>query len=368
MTVMPWYRCLQEKDLDTPCLLVYPDRIAENISRMIQMAGDVSRLRPHIKTHKTAEIITMQMDMGIHKFKCATIAEAELLAKCGAGDVLLAMQPVGTNIKDFLALSAKYPHTLFSALVDNAPSLREMADMASAHNTKVSLWMDINNGMDRTGIEPDEKALRLYLHMVQNPHIIEKGLHVYDGHLHTSDPHVRKKECDLAFEKVRQLCSELERKGTTPPCIIAGGTPTFPFHATRAGVETSPGTPLLWDAGYHDSFPDLDFLPAAVLASRVVSKPRQGLVCFDLGHKSVASEMPLPRVHFLSLEGVEQVSQSEEHLVVRPTNAEEVNIGDIHYAIPRHICPTVAKYPVLLPLVKNGRSGEWKVAARDHRL
>jgi D-serine deaminase-like pyridoxal phosphate-dependent protein len=335
---------------------------------MIRMAGHVSRLRPHIKTHKTAEIIMLQLEQGIHKFKCATIAEAELLAQCGAQDVLLALQPVEANVGAFFALMGRYPKTLFSTLVDNGHSLQEMASMAAAQGTTVSLWMDINNGMDRTGIEPNERATALYTSMAAHPHVVEKGFHVYDGHLHGSDPLQRKIACDLAFEKVLQLKNALKKKGLAPSTIVAGGTPTFPIHAQREGVETSPGTPLLWDAGYGNSFLDLDFLPAAVLATRVISKPKSDLVCFDLGHKLVASEMPLPRVRFLSLEGDEQLSQSEEHLVIRHPRAQEMAVGDLHYAIPMHICPTVAKYPTLLPVVKNEIVGQWKVAARDHRL
>ena len=75
--------------------MVYPDRIEKNIQLMVEMTGTPEQLRPHIKTHKTKEIIEMQMAYEIHKFKCATIAEAELLGQCGAKDILVAIQPVG---------------------------------------------------------------------------------------------------------------------------------------------------------------------------------------------------------------------------------------------------------------------------------
>jgi len=83
--------------------------------------------------------------------------------------------------------------------------------------------------------------------------------------------------------------------------IIAGGIPTFPIHSKRKNVVVSPGTPLLWDQGYTNLFPDLNFRPAAVLLSRIISKPNSNLICFDLGHKSVASEMQFPRVEFLNI-------------------------------------------------------------------
>src|SRR3982751_4513709 len=93
-----WYRVSNVDDVASPALLVYPDRVEENIRRMIRIAGGVERLRPHMKTNKLPEVIRMQMDQGITKFKCATIAEAEMVAGCGAPDVLLAYQPVGPNI------------------------------------------------------------------------------------------------------------------------------------------------------------------------------------------------------------------------------------------------------------------------------
>ena len=78
-----WYRIDNTESVISPSLLVYPDRIEENIHRMIDIAGGTEFLRPHIKTYKIAEIIQLQLKHGIQKFKCATITEAELLAESG---------------------------------------------------------------------------------------------------------------------------------------------------------------------------------------------------------------------------------------------------------------------------------------------
>ena len=82
-----WFEISNAGDVPSPALLLYPDRIRENIRRMIRVAGGTSRLRPHIKTHKLAELVRMQIEEGINKFKCATIAEAEMAAGAGAKDV-----------------------------------------------------------------------------------------------------------------------------------------------------------------------------------------------------------------------------------------------------------------------------------------
>lgn len=315
-----------------------------------------------------AQLIEMQLKAGIEKFKCATIAEAELLAKTGAKDILLAFQPSGPHIARFFELIRTYPKAHFSTLVDNAHTIMAIAAMATSNNSKVSLWLDINNGMNRTGTLPNSAAVSLYEKIDSNANLKARGLHVYDGHIRDSDIKLRKKRCDKAFETVFQLKKEIEKLGMTVPTLVAGGSPTFPIHCKRPNVEASPGTTLLWDHHYGSILPDLDFVPAAVLMTRVISKPKEGYLCLDLGHKSVAPEMPLPRVKFLNAEGFEQLGQSEEHLVIATEKEEQYKVGDILYAIPYHICPTVAKYSTVTAIEHPKKPTEWAVAARNHKI
>ena len=152
------------------------------------------------------------------------------------------------------------------------------------------------------------------------------------------------------------------------PLLVAGGSPTFPFHARETDRQCSPGTTVLWDFGYGDKFLDLPFLPAAVLLTRVISKPGPNRLCLDLGHKAVAAENPHPRVRFLELPDAPAISQSEEHLVIETPRAAEFAVGDTLHGIPRHICPTVALYSEAT-LVRAGAAVErWPIAARARRL
>ena len=203
---------------------------------------------------------------------------------------------------------------------------------------------------------------------MQHPSLRAIGLHAYDGHIRNPDFAERKKECDKAFEAVAQMKDKLQKEGLPVEEVIAGGSPSFPIHAKREGVIASPGTTLLWDARYGESFPEMDFQVAAVLLTRVVSKPADDIICLDLGHKSVAPEMDFPRVRLPELKNSEQVGQSEEHLVVRTKSAVEIPVGAVYYAIPMHICPTVAKYPEVITVSDGKVTGEWKVAARDHHI
>jgi len=362
-----WYEINNPQGVISPSLLVYPDRIKKNIEMMIKIAVGTEFLRPHIKTHKIAEIVHLQLDYGITKFKCATIAEAELLAKCGVVDILLAMQPVGMNIVRFFELIQQYTDSKFSTIVDNSHSINEISEFAFTKGIVIPIWLDINNGMNRTGIQPTSKAVELYKSIEDNPNLMAKGLHVYDGHIHESNFKLRKEICDKDFEPVLKLKDDLEKIGIKIKTVVAGGTPTFPIHITRGGVETSPGTPLLWDQGYTSLYPDLKFLSAAVLIARIISKPALNLICFDLGHKSVASEMKLPRVQFLGENNFKQISQSEEHLVVECSESEKYTVGDVFYVIPIHICPTVIKYKNVLTVVNGNVTDSWEVAARDYQ-
>ena len=160
----------------------------------------------------------------------------------------------------------------------------------------------------------------------------------------------------------------IQEAGLPIPRIVAGGTPTFPFFAELPGIECSPGTTVLWDFGQPRNNPDLDFLNAAVLLTRVVSKPAPNRLCLDLGHKAVASEMPHPRVQLFGLEDAAFVTHSEEHLVVETSRAAEFAVGQVIYGLPRHVCPTVALHNEVF-VVRDGRAGEtWPVTARARKI
>ncbi len=370
-----WHKVVNVRDVASPALLVYPNRIEENIRRMIQIAGGTERLRPHVKTHKLAEVVRMQMEQGIARFKCATVAEAEMTAGCGAKDVLLAYQPVGPNAERLIQLAKTFPNTNFSAIADDAEVLRHLSATASDAGIEIGVLLDIDCGMHRTGIAPGEKAVELYQLIENLPALKAAGLHAYDGHIHERELSARVKSCEAAFAPVDALRKHLGDHLAPGPAskpsivnVIAGGTPTFPIHSRRNDVQCSPGTCILWDAGYANRLPDMSFLPAALLLTRVVSKPGANRLCLDLGHKAVASENPHPRVQFLDLPNAKAVMHSEEHLVVETSRADEFPVGAPLYGIPWHICPTVALHSEAV-VVRNGQAQvQWTIRARARKL
>jgi D-serine deaminase-like pyridoxal phosphate-dependent protein len=363
-----WYQVNDTNEITSPSLLVYPDRIEANIKQLITITGSVDKLRPHVKTHKMSEIINLQIKYGIYKFKCATISETEMVASCGASDILLAIQPVGPNIDRFFKLKQAFPKIKIACIADNEDIIIKLSDMARKTGLETHVWLDINNGMNRTGVIPGEKASRLFKRIIDSPMLVAEGLHVYDGHLHEPDFALRQSKCNDAFISVMSLIEELESDGISPVKIIAGGTPTFPIHAQREEVETSPGTLILWDWGYSSSFTDMNFLHAAVSLTRIISKPGKDLLCLDLGHKAVASEMPQPRIHIMNLEKYTILNQNEEHMVIRTVEAGKYKTGDVLYAIPWHICPTVDRHDTVYVIQNHMATGQWTVDARKRKI
>jgi D-serine deaminase-like pyridoxal phosphate-dependent protein len=312
-----------------------------------------------------AEVVRLMMDEGITKFKCATIAEAEMLGMEGTANVLLAYQPVGPKINRLVQLVKTYPGTTYSCLVDNLASAQSIGQIFTTAGRKVDVFIDLNVGMNRTGIVPDQTALELYLACEKIHGISPVGLHAYDGHLRDTDYSIRKEKCNIAFNAVTDLADQLVILGKESPILVAGGSPTFPIHAQREGVECSPGTFIFWDWGYSTILPEQEFQFAALVITRVISKIDHQTLCLDLGHKSIAAENPLPRVHFLNAPDAKPIGQSEEHLVVEVPNSADFQMGDVFYGIPVHICPTCALYEQAHVVENNTAKETWKVIARN---
>ncbi len=363
-----WMRLADEAAVTSPSLLIFPDRVEENLRRMIAITGGPARLRPHVKTHKLPQIVAMQVALGVTKCKCATIAEAEMVARAGATDVLVAAQLVGPNVARLLALIRAFPGVKFATIADEPGVVAALDRGAREAGTTIEVLLDLDVGMGRTGIAPGPAAVELDRAIVAAPGLRAGGLHAYDGHLRQSALAERSAAAADGIARTDALRAELVRLGLPVPRVVAGGTPTFPIHARRPDVECSPGTCVLWDASYRAQVPDLDFQNAAVLFTRVISRPGANRLCLDLGHKAVASEMPHPRVVFPALPDARALTHSEEHLVIETTRAAEFPVGTAIYGLPWHFCPTVALHD-RVQVVRSGHAAEeWTVAARARRL
>lgn len=364
---MNWYEIINIETIDSPALIVYKERVQQNIHSLKKMK-DVAHLRPHVKTNKMPEVCKLMLDANITKFKCATIAEAEMLAMITAPDVLLAYQPTPTKANRLLQLIKKYSSTHFSCLIDDAANAEIISNIFLQNNLSLDVYIDLNVGQNRTGIK-SVNAFTLYNECDNFKGINIIGLHAYDGQIRDTDFTQRKQNADNAFDDVIRLANNIETSNQKKLNIVAGGSPTFPVHAQRKDVECSPGTFVFWDYGYKTQFPDEPFDYAALVITRIISIIDAHTICTDLGHKSVAAENAVEkRVHFLNVENVQPISQSEEHLVLKVDDASVYKIGDVLYGVPYHICPTVALYERAIVVENNIADDEWKVIARDRKI
>ncbi|MBY0229689.1 MAG: D-TA family PLP-dependent enzyme [Gemmataceae bacterium] len=366
------YAIADTSRLFSPALVFFADLIKRNIARMVEMAGGAARLRPHVKTHKSPDVAKLAMAAGITKHKCATLAEAEMLARCGAEDVLLAYPMVGPNCARFAKLVQAYPATRFSCLFDHPAGVEALGAATKAAGVVAEAMIDLDVGQHRTGIAPGPEAVDLYAQAARTPGLRVVGLHVYDGHNHQESAEERQQAATAQLAPALALRERLRAEGLPAERVVVGGTPTFPMYARMdvPGLECSPGTLVLHDNGYGSKFADLTgFMPAALILTRVISRPTPTRVTFDLGYKAVASDPPAgKRLRLLGLPPHETVLQNEEHLVIETAEAGRLKPGDEALAIPQHICPTVAMHQRAY-VIEGGRfAGTWDITGRDRVL
>ena len=366
----PDYHFAQEEEIASPQLVYYKEYLLENIRHTIELAGGTARLWPHIKTHKMRRLVEMQITMGICRFKCATIAEAEMCAEAGAQHIAVAYPLVGPNIQRFVKLCQVFPKVHFYAVGDNTHQIELLGQAAQAAGITVQVLMDMDMGQHRTGVCL-EQAQTMYASWEQLPGVHMVGMHCYDGHRHEAEYAVRSKEVCSIDKQLEALKADLQAQGLCCDICIMGGTPSFPCHAAATQEFLSPGTCIVQDAGYEAAYPDLKFIPAAAVLVRVISRPTRDTFTLDLGTKAVASDPSPERAVLAEMPYAKTVLQNEEHWVVKvpPEHIPDIPpVGTVMYAVPWHICPTSALYPSV-PVVEKGQLTEWwEVTARNRAL
>ena len=365
---MSCYEIKNTENIISPNLIYYIDIIRGNIQKAIEEAGSSERLWPHVKSHKSIDMVKLQMKYGITKFKTATVAEAEMAAQAGAEKVILAYPLVGPNAERYLELIRVYPDTYFYAIADDPKQLKYLSDKCVEKGFQIPVLADVNMGMNRTGVAIDQLEA-FYRFADTLPGISMKGLHCYDGNHNNKDIAVRNKEVVETNQKVKAVINQLKEAGIGCELVVAGGTPSFPCHAENTDWYLSPGTAFLTDGGYQRNLPDLDFVPGAAVMTRVISHPAPGIFTTDLGYKGIASDPAVQRGYIVGLEEAVPMIHSEEHWSFKMEDETRIPaIGACLYVIPTHICPTSALYPEIL-VAKNGEIvNTWKVTARNRKL
>ena len=363
------YRVSGLEDVLTPALVIYPEIVVSNLERTLALLeGDADRWRVHIKTAKLAYTLRLLVERGISKFKCATTLELLTACECGAKDVLFAYPSMGANARRVQELAEQFPGVGVSVLAENEEQVRQW------RGSRVGVFLDINPGMNRTGVEQNSTAAIVGLARGARAAGLEfRGLHYYDGQLGGLDFEERTKAAHRGYGQLLEIAATLERYGMAVAEVITAGTPTFPCSLSYKGLRgqrfvhrVSPGTVVYCDASSLAQLPaEYGYRPAALVAARVVSRPRAGIVTCDGGHKTVSADAGVPTCVVLGHPELTALAPSEEHLPFAVAEgAREPRPGDILYLLPRHVCPTVNNFDAAL-LVRRGEiEGVEKVSAR----
>jgi D-serine deaminase-like pyridoxal phosphate-dependent protein len=363
------YEIVRAERLLTPALLVYAEAARHNIETTLRLlAGDARRLRPHIKTTKLAWVVRELVNRGVASFKCATTLELLTAASNGARDVLVAYPVAGPAAQRVRDIAGSFPAVAVSTLIDTKEMIAEWA------GGNIGLFLDINPGMDRTGIgqERVEEIVDLAKTIIRAK-IPFRGLHYYDGHLAALALDERTRVAHLGYDQFLKIVAALEAAGVPVESVITAGTPAFPcslsyegFRSAEFAHQVSPGTLVFNDMTSLGQLPpDWGYRPAALVLSRVVSRPRPDIATCDAGHKTVSADAGVPNCRVLGHEDLVPLKPSEEHLPIRvPEGSRAPTLGELLYLLPKHICPTVNNFDHAL-IVEQGKVTRLdRVAAR----
>jgi D-serine deaminase-like pyridoxal phosphate-dependent protein len=359
------------EDVLTPALVMYPDIIAANIERTLELlAGDADRWRVHIKTAKLGHTLRMLVERGVRNFKCATTLELLVACRSGAADVLLAYPAMGANARRVRDIAQQFPDVRISVLAENEEQVLQW------RTCRVEIFLDINSGMNRTGIEQSRTdRVATLVRAIADAGLEFRGLHYYDGQYGGLAGSERTESAHRGYDRLLEIVNELERSGVDVPEVITAGTPTLPcslgYEGFRRGNfihRVSPGTIVYCDATSLEQLPDeYGYQPAVLILTRVVSRPHPGFVTCDAGHKAVSADAGVPTCLVIGHPEVRPLSPSEEHLpIALEEGAAGPQVGETLYLFPRHIFPTVNNFDCAL-LVRNGNIESTEtVSARGH--
>jgi D-serine deaminase-like pyridoxal phosphate-dependent protein len=365
------YLVRDASQIQTPALLLYPEWIDANIeATLAEMGGDANRWRPHVKTTKSRSVISRLLEHGVTQFKCATTRELVMVCESGARDVLVAYPMVGANAARVAELAIAWPAVSISVLIENSTE----ADYW--HGKPLGLFIDVNPGMDRTGIS-QERAGEI-VELARRCGSQFHGLHYYDGQIHTPALAERTAQAEYGYERLMQLVASLKAVRLSPPEVITSGTPALPcalgfkaFGDDGFVHRVSPGTIVFNDLTSLAELGEIGELrrlrPAALVMTTVVSHPSPRRFTCDAGHKSVSADAGVPTCAVLGHPEWQPLKPSEEHLPIEvPAEEALPEVGALLYLVPKHVCPTVNLFDEGLAIGGGEIQGIWRIDARGH--
>jgi D-serine deaminase-like pyridoxal phosphate-dependent protein len=327
--------------IDTPALIIDEPALQSNIERMAATAAAHKvALRPHAKTHKSAEIALQQRKAGAVGIACATILEAEALAQAGVAGLLVTSPVVGADKAARLArLNRVSP---LAVVVDHRDQLEGLRAAVAEGDPPLGMLVDVDVGQGRTGVTTLQDGHALARMAAADGRFAFRGLQGYAGHIqHIFDPVERRAAAAKAVEPLRALASLLAGEGIVCPVISGSGTGAHAFDMGGPYTELQVGSYVFMDADYGrvrlDDGSPLPFEPALYVLATVVSANREDQVTVDAGTKALAVNGP-PPARFIGVPaGASYAFSGDEHGAItlppgsaRPAVGSRVLIGATH--------------------------------------
>ena len=354
--------------LQTPALVIDLDILERNIARMAEHAkANKINLRPHAKTHKSAEIARRQMAAGALGICCAKLGEAEALADAGIESILIT-SPVVTDggIARLVALNGRIRELM--AVCDDAETAAKLD--AAAGGKKLKIFVDIDPGMGRTGIRPD-LAAPLVEQIARAANLELVGLQCYAGQVqHMESPNQRRDASFSALKELGALRDRLKEKGLAPAILSGGGTGTFDIDPElRVLSELQVGSYVFMDRQYNDVWTKPGDRPpfetALFVQTTVISANRTGLVTTDAGLKAFATDDGVPVIaHGAPPGAVYFFFGDEQGGVIYSEESGKLGRGAALACVVPHCDPTVNLYDRYHVVRGDTLEAIWPVDAR----
>jgi D-serine deaminase-like pyridoxal phosphate-dependent protein len=355
------------EDVETPAVLVELDTLEANVARMAENARRHGvRLRPHAKTHKTAEIGRMQMAAGAVGLCLAKTSEAEAFARAGFEDVFVAYPVVGEGKARRLLALADRVH--LSVGFDSEDGARALASAFHAAGRSLDVLLKVDVGFHRVGVAPDA-AVGLARRAADLPGLRFRGIFTFAGHAYAGPTPEDVAAVGRAEGRTLAAVAAACRDAGVP-CdrVSVGSTPTAPHAMASPGVtECRPGVYVFNDASQVSlGACSLEQCALSVLAT-VVSVPAGDRAVVDAGSKVLSSDplRPVSGGHGLVLGTESRLSRlSEEHGVVDVATGDSFRVGERVRILPNHACVVANLTDRLLGIRAGHVESEWSLIAR----
>lgn len=332
------------EDVQTPALIVDLDAFERNVRRMRAFVERMGvRHRAHAKTHRSADIARIQVELGgAVGVCCQKVSEAEAIVAGGMSDVLVSNEVVDPMKIDRLAQLAGRARTI--VCVDDAGNVDDLSAAAGRHGTTIECLVEIDCGAGRCGVQWGEPVVALARKIAAAPGLEFSGLQAYQGAAqHVHDFTERKAKVDAAIRQVADTVAMLRAQGLG--CTIVGGAGTGSYYFEGAsGVynELQCGSYIFMDADYRRVRDESggfirEFENSLFIWTAIMSKTKPDRAICDAGLKAQSVDSGLPVV--FERDDVEYIKCSDEHGVIAdPGNVLKLN--DKLRLVPGHCDPT----------------------------